>query len=80
MPKSRISGASDEEAQSLVRETIGMRDPTAPSTKEKSSGSTMWKVMTFILLGIIILIATDSIEIKNAHGDGDYRGDLHHPI
>jgi hypothetical protein len=70
--------SDDEEFQSLVREAAEGRDTTilrnAAANKEKGV-STIWKVLGLILVGIIVMVFTDSMEIKHANS-GDIGGDM----
>jgi hypothetical protein len=69
----RSAVEDDEEVQSLVAETSrqeGRRTTEAASASASASSSgnnssaTVWKFLTLILFGIVLLFATDSIEIK----------------
>ena len=79
----------DEEMESLVREVagegrIGVKDGPRTIIIKNESGaasSRVWKLLAFVLLGIIILFATDSIEIKTnkeefKDGDVEKREDV----
>jgi hypothetical protein len=73
---------NDEEFQGLVREAAGAPNGAkSPSSKPKTKGgggggsNTIWKVLGFIVVGIIVLFATDSIEIQRAN-QGDSGGDM----
>jgi hypothetical protein len=64
--------SDDEEFQNLVREQAA----DAGANGEKGV-STIWKVMCLILVGVIVMVITDSIEIKRANSgntDGDMDG------
>jgi hypothetical protein len=70
----------DEEMDSLIQEVSGENSAYSPSKGKNGRGqnprtiiikdesgtgsSRIWKVLVFILLGIVLLLATDSIEIK----------------
>jgi hypothetical protein len=68
----RLSNAvelGDEELQSLVREAQGRgtKHGVVKTTIIKRSGnSTVWKVLTLVLIGTVFLLAWDSVEIKQS--------------
>jgi hypothetical protein len=49
--------------------TIIIKESSSSSNNNKSTGSssTVWKVLAVILVGLVVLLATDSIEIKTAN-------------
>jgi hypothetical protein len=73
----------DEEMNSLIQEVSGEDSARSPSKgkigrgqnprtiiikDESGAGSSrIWKILVFILLGIVLLLATDSIEIKRTN-------------
>lgn len=76
MAKGPLNFGDDEEAQSLIREAAGGLASAANNStrtviiQEKSSAVGVWKVLTMVLIGIVFLFATDSIEIKHASKGG----------
>jgi hypothetical protein len=66
--------SDDEETLSLVREAAGDNgtggSTSTATNKESKSGGAIWKVLVLIVAGIVILLATDSIELKIANTAG----------
>ena len=77
--KADSADISDDEYESLVKEVAGDNNNQgiraivikSGTPQQPSSSSTIWKVLVVVLLGIIILLVTDAVEIKMLSGDSD---------
>jgi hypothetical protein len=74
-----MADIDDEETQQMLG-----GEGTRPVIVQKHSGnSTVWKVLTLLLVGVVILFATDSVQLKNSsktkttttNGDDDNNND-----